>query len=1180
MRKILNLKDLSGGKPPIPTGGIDHPSLPVFLLCFFITAISLEFFAELAESVDLIGRPFETLLNLLSLLIWGAAGIYVGLAIKEKPALRFALVAGSCLFVFSQVGSVLEDLIRFSGVAIPPATALAINIFEKGSRALGWGIFFIGLYLMVIELNHARNLLSFETEELRKEILRRRQTEAELRNKEDIYRQAIAQAEAVPYQRDYLTNSYTFLGEGIEKLTGYPSKEITPQTWEMEIVQETILDPEHEGRPIQEVLEDIRSGKINRWRDDCRIRTKQGETRWCTDSSIQILGEDGKPVGSVGILQDITEKKLAEEELKQRIEFERLVITISAEFLQVTSEQIDERIFNALRSVGEFAKVDRCFLYRFEEEGEFASITHEWDREGVAAIKEELRTVPTRDYSWLIRKISNGEVVQIRAQTGLPEEARNENPLLGEMRIGSFVFVPQILSGAVIGFIGFDTAEPDRAWPDHTVSLLRIIGQIFAYAQGRRANELAILSSKERYRTLFENSHDAIYMIERDGAILDVNPAFLDLFGYTREEVQNLDGFTIFASNEERVRFQTEIENEEALKDYEIVFRRKNGKRMDGLLTASVRRDGEGRIYAYQGIIRDITEKKKAEKSFRLIVEGTSGTTGEAFFSSLVRALAGVIGVRYALVAELVEPEGKSSRKLKSLAWWSGKSFGEPVTIELEETAFEEALERGLLYIPKGVHQRYPRSGLMDRLEIQCYMGIRLTDASGTPIGLLSVFDGKGLDMDPRTAENLLRIFAARASAELSRIQSETTRLELERQMFESQKIESLGVLAGGIAHDFNNLLTSILGNVCLAEYDLEEDSPLQSYLKNIELATQRAADLAQQMLAYSGRSKFVVEQLQINDILEEVEELLAVALPKNVVFQKDLAPDLPLLDGDATQLRQVFMNLIINAGESIGNKGGKVLTTTRKVMFDEAYPDEVVNRDEIKVGPYLEVKIADTGCGMDEETRSKIFDPFFTTKFTGRGLGLAAVLGIIRGHHGGIGVHSVVGEGTIFTILLPVSQKTAPKKLEQSPLKPTSEGRGLILIVDDEESVQSIASKILERAGYDILVAGDGFEGLQIFQARQEEIDLVLLDLNMPSLTGEETYHRLQSIAPGTRVLIMSGYSEQEAINLFDEMGYLGFLQKPFLPEVLTQEVKRALNSSNGSRKNSHGIPEGSRAD
>ena len=1041
------------------------------------------------------------------------------------------------------------------------------------------GNFFIGLYLMVIELNHARTLLSRETEALKQEVSLRTQSETDLQAKEDIYRRAISQANAVPYQRDYATNSYTFLDEGIRKLTGYSADEITPHLWEMEIVQETVIDSEFEGRPIEEVLEDIRAGKINRWRDDCRIRTKDGETRWCTDASIQILGKDGVPVGSVGILQDITEKKQVEKELQQRIDFERLIVTISAEFIQVTNEQIDDRILNALRTIGEFAEVDRCFLFQFKDQDREALITHEWDREGVPALTEQWKSVETSNFPWLYQKISNGEVVQACAKEGIPEEALNENETLRRLRIGSFVFVPQILSGKAIGFLGFDTTEDDRTWPDHTVSLLRIVGQVFAYAQGRRTNELAIISSKERYRTLFENSHDAIYMITREGEIVDVNPAFLNLFGYDEKEISNLDGFEIFASSDERIRFQSEIEAKGALKDYEITFRRKNGARMDGLLTASVRKDEEGNIYAYQGIIRDITEKKKADKSFRLIVEGTSGTTGEAFFSSLVRALATVIGVRYALVSELVPAEGKEKQKLRSLAFWSGKSFGEPLAIEMSDTPFQEATEKGILYIPSGVNQRYPGPSLMEDLDIKCYMGIRLTDASGNPIGLLSVFDGKGLDMDARTAENLLRIFAARAAAELSRIQSENTRLELERQMFESQKIESLGVLAGGIAHDFNNLLTSILGNVCLAEYDLEEDSPLQSYLKNIERATQRAADLAQQMLAYSGRSKFVVEQLQINEILEEVEELLTVALPKNVVFEKDLAVGLPELDGDATQLRQVFMNLIINAGESISNKGGRVHSSTRQVWLDDQYPHEMVNRDELKSQAYLEVRISDTGCGMDEETRSKIFDPFFTTKFTGRGLGLAAVLGIIRGHHGGIGVESAVGKGTTFTILLPVTRREAKSKMENDEIPLDSVEGGTILIVDDEESVQTVASRILERSGYQILTAGDGFEGLQIFQRRQSEIDLVLLDLNMPSLTGEETYQRIQSIAPGTRVLIMSGYSEQEAINLFDDFGFLGFLQKPFLPEILTREVKRALASVNRSPEPTE-IPEESPAE
>ncbi len=1130
-----------------------------------VLAILIEIVAELAETSALISRPQETVLNFCALLVWAAAGIYVGLGIKEKPSLRYSVIAGSCLFVVSQFLNLAEDLWQASGLAINPTLKITIDLSENASRSLGWGLFFVGLYFMVLELNRARNLLAKETEELRREVGRGRALESNLRLKEDIYRSAIAQADAVPYQRDYATNTYTFLDEGIEDLTGYTAAEITPQIWEMEIVQETVLDQGHTGMPIEQVLEDIRNGNINQWKDDCRIRTKDGQTRWCTDASIQILGDDGLPVGSIGILQDITDKKLFEEELRQRIEFERLVTKISTDFIQESKEDIDQRIWNSFRSIGEFADVDRCFLFRFEDENSKAVITHEWCREGVSSLMDDWKVVPTSEFPWVSQKLLSGDVVQACGNVGFPEGAMKENETLQKMNIGSFVFVPQVLEGKTVGFVGFVGISKDRDWPEHTVALLRVVGQILAFAQGRRINEQAILASKERYRRLFEDSHDAIYMVTHEGHFVDVNPAFLWLFGYEREEIDELDGFSIFSSIAEKLRFQSEIEREGALRDYELIFKKKNGSRMDALLTASVRRDSNGEIYGYQGIIRDITEKKKAEKSFRLIVEGTSGTTGEAFFSSLVRALAGVIGVRYALVSELVQAGEGLPAKLRSLAFWSGKEFGEALSIDFQQSPFEEAIDKGLLYIPKGAAERYPGPSVLKDLQVQCYMGIRLNDASGNPIGLLSVFDGKGLDIEPRTAENLLRIFAARASAELSRIQAEDTRLEIERQMFESQKIESLGVLAGGIAHDFNNLLTSILGNVCLAEYDLDADSPLQGYLKNIERATQRAADLAQQMLAYSGRSKFIVEQLQMNDILEEVEELLAVALPKNVVFEKELAGALPCLDGDATQLRQVFMNLIINAGEAITNKGGRVHTRTRQVWLDESYTYEIVNREELAQGPYIEVRIADTGSGMDEDTRSRIFDPFFTTKFTGRGLGLAAVLGIVRGHQGGIGVESAPGKGTTFTLLIPITKHKESKKNDPEEDPTPHQGSGLVLIIDDEESVQNVAAKILIRSGYDVLTAGDGFEGLQIIQTRKDEIDLVLLDLNMPSLTGEETYQRIQSISPGQKVLIMSGYSEQEALTLFDDIGYLGFLQKPFLPEVLTKEVMQALSGSNG---------------
>jgi PAS domain S-box-containing protein len=373
----------------------------------------------------------------------------------------------------------------------------------------------------------------------------------------------------------------------------------------------------------------------------------------------------------------------------------------------------------------------------------------------------------------------------------------------------------------------------------------------------------------------------------------------------------------------------------------------------------------------------------------------------------------------------------------------------------------------------------------------------------------------------------------------------------MERKFQETQKLESLGVLAGGIAHDFNNLLTGILGNASLARMELPIESQLHSYLEQIELSSQRAADLCKQMLAYSGKGRFIIQRVDLSALVKETLHLLQISISKKAVLKLQLAEELPGIMADATQIRQIIMNLVMNASDAIGEKSGVITISTSTLHADRKDLDDLVGAAELTSGNYVVLEVSDNGCGMNAETQAKIFEPFFTTKFTGRGLGLAAVLGIVRGHKGAMKVYSEVGRGTTFRLLLPAAGAASDPKMERPPVAQWR-GHGTVLVIDDEETVRVVASKMLKTLGFAVLSASDGEQGLRVYRAHSDAICAVLLDLTMPRMDGEETFRELRRICADACVILMSGFNEQEAGARFVGKGLAGFLQKPFTPDEL----------------------------
>jgi signal transduction histidine kinase/CheY-like chemotaxis protein len=387
----------------------------------------------------------------------------------------------------------------------------------------------------------------------------------------------------------------------------------------------------------------------------------------------------------------------------------------------------------------------------------------------------------------------------------------------------------------------------------------------------------------------------------------------------------------------------------------------------------------------------------------------------------------------------------------------------------------------------------------------------------------------------------------------------EVERQRIEAQMRRAQKLESLGVLAGGIAHDFNNLLVSIVGNADLGLLLASPGSPVQNALIKIKVAGGRASELTQQLLAYSGKKEVRIEAIDVNPLVSELKNLLEVSISNYVLLDMVLSVDLPLVRGDLSQISQVVMNLITNASEAIGEHPGSITIATGTALLTADECAERKTNWDVSEGVYVFIDVSDTGSGMPASVREQIFEPFFTTKFTGRGLGLAAVAGIVRSHHGAIEVQSELGVGTTFRVLFPAAPGAHLDAPKHETLEPAMErsGKGTVLVVDDEREVREVLSEMLEIFGFEVTAANDGIEALDIFRASPDAYSAVILDLAMPRMGGAETLQAIRAIRPDIPVILCSGYDEDHALKGDSSSA---FLQKPFKLSTLINKLEEVL--------------------
>jgi PAS domain S-box-containing protein len=619
--------------------------------------------------------------------------------------------------------------------------------------------------------------------------------------------------------------------------------------------------------------------------------------------------------------------------------------------------------------------------------------------------------------------------------------------------------------------------------------------------------------SETRYRALFEQSPDGIILWSfPDYKLIQFNTAAHALLGYSREEFASLPITDILDPHRKAVLPDTlEQLRREGIVRAESAHLTKSGDSRSMLITLQLF-ELEGR-QMLMAIHRDINELKESTRTLELYRYALDNARDAIY---LVQSDARFMYVNKAACETL----GYTRQELLAMHVFD---IDPDLPCDTWGQRWQDIKAHDALHSER---QHRANDGRLIPVEI----GIKLFE-----------FEGR---------EYLLA--AARDLTE--RRQFEEERHKLEQQLLHAQKLESLGVLAGGIAHDFNNILMAVIGNAELGLMRLNKESPAVENLQKIEQAAARAADLAKQMLAYSGKGKFVIESLDLNLLLDEMMHMLEVSISKKAVLRLNLNKNIPTVDVDATQIRQIIMNLVINASEAIGDKSGIIAISTGCMDCDKNYLQDVWLNENLSDGLYVYLEIVDTGCGMDRETKAKIFDPFFTTKFTGRGLGMAAVLGIVRGHKGAIKVYSEPGKGTTFKVLIPASGRPADL-FNYVRHAGDWKGSGTVLLVDDEETVRGIGKEMLQELGFTAITANDGREAIEIFKA-VSDIVLVLLDLTMPHMDGEQCFRELRQIRPDLKVIMTSGYNEQEVTQKFVGKGLAGFVQKPYSLSVLKEAI------------------------
>ncbi len=643
--------------------------------------------------------------------------------------------------------------------------------------------------------------------------------------------------------------------------------------------------------------------------------------------------------------------------------------------------------------------------------------------------------------------------------------------------------------------------------------------------------------SEQRYRSVFEQSPMGMATLSlADGVILQANPQFCRLLGLDPEEIRGRTLASLTHPDDlvhDQVAMERRHNGDQGDLEYEKRLLHRDGRAIWVRVFSTPLETVPGQPPVIMGLVLDLTHQKAAE-------------------------------------AQRLESQQKLEVVLRSsrIGMWdwnipSGNLVLDEIwadmigyqLIELLPTdisTFFDNLHPDDLAISRQALDRHLK-GELEFYECQ----LRFKHKQGHWIWVLA----RGRVVEWEEGRIPLRMLGTHS--EITHIKdAEKKRRDLELQVLQAQKLESLGVLAGGIAHDFNNILMVIQGHAELARATVGHPGESIAFLDQIQSSVGQAADLCAQMLAYSGKGSFLIGDVFLDGVVEDMLPLLRTSVTSKVQLVVQHSGEVKGFRGDRTQIRQVVMNLVINAAEALGDEGGAVEMSTSSRAFSEEELARDFPGENLEPGPYTVLTVKDEGCGMDETTRRRVFEPFFSTKFTGRGLGMAAVQGIVHAHEGGLRLESAPGQGTTFTTIFPASIETQ----QPASVLPLDSGHFLpqghtILVVDDEPLVLDLTARMLEKLGFTVLKATDGHEALCLHDRHRHEISCILLDLTMPLMDGEEAYRELQRQQADVRVVLCSGYSEKDIERRFFGTGLTHFLHKPYSLEQLQHILSRVLS-------------------
>jgi two-component system cell cycle sensor histidine kinase/response regulator CckA len=976
---------------------------------------------------------------------------------------------------------------------------------------------------------------------------------------------------------------------------------------------------------------------------------KDGKTIIAEISAIRVEW-DGKPA-SCAIIRDITEKNAIEQKLHFLHELQKLIMSMSIDFVKLSVDNLDIGIIAALRSLCEFTDVDRGYIFQYDNANKKMSNTYVWCVPGVVSYKNNLQNQPLAKYPWLISNFSRGKIFNYSEIENLPPEAEPLKSELIKADVKSILCIPLIVGKRVRGYLGFDAVKKEKIWPQDIIMLLQVAAESIANALERKEVEKTLRESREKFLKVFHTSIDPMaFSGIQDGIFIEVNKAFLNTLKFKRDEVvgKSSKNLRIWDDLGQRNQILSIIKQNGFCKDFEVRIRKKTGEIIYGLFSASViELTTRPVLFA---MMKDITERKHAEKTireseekFRTIAEQSImgiAIVQERRVVYINQAYAHILGYTANKILnwkpgelfKVIHPDDKDFVIGQATSKEAGKigyivhydyriinGKGETKTISIysktinyqEKSAYfviahdittqkkaEEDLKTSEERLSLALEATHDGLWDWDLLHNTSYSNTRCYEIFGinqkdTPYihkiwkkivhpDDISKIDDKlreclsskekafSSEYRIKTHDKKEKWILTHAKVVKQDKQGKPLRLVgthtdisqqklMEERLLHSEKMEAIGQLAGGIAHDFNNQLSSIVGYIELLKEEVHDRSELVKYAENIMTATRRASDLTSQLLAFARKGKYQNTPIDVHSTIHEVISLLQHSIDKRIILTTRLHASPPYILGDPTQLQNALLNLALNARDAMPN-GGELTFATNLVTLDRQFCKQ--SPFDLHAGEYLQINVIDEGCGMDEETQKHLFEPFFTTKPDGKGtgMGMAAVYGMVKNHKGAIEVCSETKKGTTVQLYFPhLTPKTNIRQTQDKKVKLTT-GTAHILLVDDEAMIRDVGSVILNSLGYKVSLCPDGAEAIELYKKSWKDIDLIILDMVMPKMSGAETFAELRKINPQIKVILSSGYGADSTVQKILHTGVAGFIPKPFHRKDLSEKIAEVL--------------------